>query len=292
LYFRDAVLGVFLVLFFAPHYEKLRLALDFSERTFYALTIAIAHSGTFVLFFGGITIFDDVLGWMTPYRFHRKDHEIADASLFSKLHLESFINHCITTPLVAYGLYPATTYFGTPPASSALPDWSYLAVVFCGAHLFNDVGFYWTHRIFHTKALYKTFHKKHHNFRGTVFSSAEYANPVEIVIANQLPTIGLVIGLGCHPLVQAAWLVLRLSQTYEVHSGYAFNKSFFGRIGLANCGAAFHDHHHTVNMGNFGAEHMDWLFGTMDYWVRDGCEEGYWKRHPLGMTPASHDKNK
>lgn len=30
-----------------------------------------------------------------------------------------------------------------------------------------------------------------------------------------------------------------------------------------------------VNMGCFGAEHMDWLFGTMDYWVRDGGEQGY-----------------
>ena len=121
-----------------------------------------------------------LLGWMNAYKFHRKDHEIGDASLFSKLHTEAFINHCITTPLTAYGLYSVARlflysiiyiilfsfylvlssnpflisfdrYFGTPLASEPLPEWQNMAIVFCGAHLFNDVGFYWTHRLFHAK---------------------------------------------------------------------------------------------------------------------------------------------
>ena len=28
-------------------------------------------------------------------------------------------------------------------------------------------------------------------------------------------------------------------------------------------------------MGNFGAEHTDWLFGTMDHYLRDGGSRGY-----------------
>jgi methylsterol monooxygenase len=213
-----------------------------------------------------------------------------------------------------------------PLASEALPSIQQIAVLLVGAHAFNDVGFYLTHRLLHSKALYKTFHKKHHTFRGSVNESifvcmfscwvfvnpiffsehssptdrclcfvllkvgiaAEFANPVEIILSNQIPTIGLVLAMGAHPLVQAAWLVLRLSQTYEVHSGFAFDASLAGSVGLAACGASFHDHHHTVNMGNFGAEHMDWLFGTMDHWVRDGRERGYLeKRRADGEKAAA-----
>jgi len=130
--------------------------------------------------------------------------------------------------------------------------------------------------------LYKTFHKKHHELRGTIFAGAEYANPIEELFAGQIPTIGFVMGMGCHPLLQAVWLVLRLTQTYEAHSGYAFNGSFLHKVGILCGGSAFHDHHHTTNLGNFGCETWDWVFGTMDYWVRDGGEKGYWEKHNLG----------
>ena len=42
-------------------------------------------------------------------------------------------------------------------------------------------------------------------------------------------------------------------------------------------------------MGNFGAEHMDWLFGTMDYYVRDGRNQGYIeKRRALGAPSKNN----
>ena len=46
--------------------------------------------------------------------------------------------------------------------------------------------------------------------------AAEFAHPVEVILSNQVPTVGLVLGLGAHPLVQLAWIALRLAQTYEV----------------------------------------------------------------------------
>ena len=60
-----------------------------------------------------------------------------------------------------------------------------------------------------------------------------------------------------------------------MHSGYQLDETLAGKLGITANGAAFHDFHHTANCGNFGAEHMDWLFGTMDHWVRDGETAGY-----------------
>ena len=75
-----------------------------------------------------------------------------------------------------------------------------------------------------------------------------------------------------------------------MHSGYAFDKTLLGRVGVLACGASFHDHHHTVNMGSFGAEHMDWLFGTMDHYARDGCEEGYLAARGWAGAEGASDK--
>ena len=72
----------------------------------------------------------------------------------------------------------------------------------------------------------------------------------------------MLLAIGAHPLVQGVWLVLRLTQTYEVHSGYDFSESLVGKLGLTANESSFHDHHHTYNVGNFGAEHTDWLFGA------------------------------
>ena len=108
--------------------------------------------------------------------------------------------------------------------------------------------------------------------------------------------------------MQAVWLVLRLLQTYEGHSGFDFSDTWAGKLGLMSCDSAHHDHHHTANvrlrfplnrstlavcpcwtahhltwrmiceraqMGNFGALHTDWLFGTMDHYIKDGMHDGY-----------------
>ena len=52
-----------------------------------------------------------------------------------------------------------------------------------------DTLFYWVHRAFHTwPYLYKTIHSKHHRFTASVSWAAEFAHPVETVLANTIPT--------------------------------------------------------------------------------------------------------
>ena len=75
------------------------------------------------------------------------------------------------------------------------------------------------------------------------------------------------LGVGAHPLILISWLVLRLSQTYEVHSGYEVGDTLAGRWGLTSNDYGFHERSSHRQEGNYGAEHMDWLFGTMDSWA-------------------------
>jgi sterol desaturase/sphingolipid hydroxylase (fatty acid hydroxylase superfamily) len=69
---------------------------------------------------------------------------------------------------------------------------------------------------------------------------------------------------------------LRLRQTYEAHSGYAFKDTILDKLWLSHADEAIHhDYHHTVNTGNFGTEYMDWLFGTEDGFMAGGGVQGY-----------------
>ena len=82
-----------------------------------------------------------------------------------------------------------------------------------------------------------------------------------------------------HPHLLLVWMVLRLQQTYFSHSGYAFFDTFLDYAGLAHADAAvFHDHHHTSNAGNFGNYFLDYTFGTLDHFTKNGLVKGYLDR--------------
>lgn len=130
-----------------------------------------------------------------------------------------------------------------------LPPVPALIKTFIVGHIFNDVLFYLTHRLAHCKSLYIPVHKQHHEFTGTIGFAAEYANPLEVIISNQIPTIGGVLFFGCHPICIWIWISLRLQQTYEAHSGYCFEGHWLETLLITHAdSAAHHDHHHTVNM--------------------------------------------
>jgi sterol desaturase/sphingolipid hydroxylase (fatty acid hydroxylase superfamily) len=197
--------------------------------------------------------------------------------LMTKCLSEAFVSQLIINPIATYFAYSYFFRNGILLAMNApLPAVHDLALIFLAGHMCNDIGFYWAHRIFHSKLLYATFHKQHHQFNGTVGIAAEYANPVEQILANMIPSLIGVILVGGHPFCLCLWLALRLKQTYEAHSGYCFRGTLYDKLGLSGCEQAIHhDYHHTVNTGNFGVEWMDWLFGTQDGFVAQGMFLGY-----------------
>lgn len=247
-----------------------------NENAVFALLVTIVHTGCYTSI-NGFFLACEHQGWLEQYRFERKPIQKVKWKLLLKTWTEAFIGQLVTGPVVAYFGYEAFRYFGMPLlASGSLPPFWSIFASFWLAHFFNDVGFYWSHRLVHHKKLYALIHKQHHTYTGSIGFAAEYAHPVEQIFSNSLPSIGGCLFFGAHPLVFFVWLAARLQQTYEGHSGYCFYGTFLHRIGFTNAnGAAYHDYHHSGNRGNFGALWLDYLGGTMDAWIELGGTEGY-----------------
>jgi sterol desaturase/sphingolipid hydroxylase (fatty acid hydroxylase superfamily) len=218
--------------------------------------------------------------WLQQYKLARKPYMEPSAALVWKTNRNAMFSQLILIPLIGYWFFGLFKYFGMYDLDDPLPSLQQMMAQFVIAHIFNDFGFYWSHRIGHTKFFYERVHKQHHEYSGTVGQSAEYAHFVEQIVSNHGPTVGGVLLLGTHPLCVLSWILCRLHQSYENHSGYCFEGSLLDRLWIAHPNASVHhDHHHTSNQGNFGVTmYTDWIWGTMDPYQAAGGYEGYVKR--------------
>ena len=99
------------------------------------------------------------------------------------------------------------------------------------------IVFYYSHRLLHTKLLYKSIHKMHHKFKYPNSLSAIYCNSIEFLFSNLIPfTFGFFL-----------WVIGACLGTQEHHSGYR-HSSIFSFDNNPN----FHDNHHQFSNKNFG----------------------------------------
>jgi len=258
------------------------------DRWIFAVTISVLHTLCYILM-GGFYLYCEKTGFLMEYKFKRKKHQIPTRKMMTTLFQNHLLAQLVTGPIAAYILFPVFVYSGTPSLDSPLPSFFHMYRAFCTSMLVNEVGFYWSHRLVHHPALYGWIHKQHHTFTGTVSVAAEFASPIEQIISNQLPTVGGQMFFGCHGsyLIFMVWVVARLAETYEGHSGFCFYGTFLQQIGFTySHTAAYHDFHHTGNRGNFGSAWLDWTFGTMDAWADLGGMQGYLKQTGFTKNPS------
>ena len=132
--------------------------------------------------------------------------------------------------------------------------------------LCSEVSFYYTHRLFHTKHLYKRFHSLHHRFQNPVSLEALYFHPVEAVCQVPVLVSGPVLW-GSHLWVFLAWISLATATIVLHHSGFDIPLDSFPTTGSMS---HFHDFHHKVFNRNYG------LLGILDRF--HGTDAG-WKEH-------------
>lgn len=131
--------------------------------------------------------------------------------------------------------------------------------------LVEDVSFYWAHRLLHTKWLYGKIHKIHHENRLVYGIASEYAHPIEYVLGNGIPSAlgAKLLGRRVHIVTFWLWIVLRITETVDGHSGYDFPWSPFRVLPMSTNGR-YHDYHHAENIGCYGSFFTIWdtVFGT------------------------------
>jgi methylsterol monooxygenase len=126
---------------------------------------------------------------------------------------------------------------------------------------------YWAHRALHWGPLYKHIHKKHHEFSAPFGLAAEYAHPLEVIILG-MGTVGgpflfCALTKDLHILTVYIWIVMRLFQAIDAHSGYDFPWSMHNWVPFW-AGADHHDHHHMAFVGCYSTSFRWWdhLMGT------------------------------
>ena len=282
---QGAVLGIMFTLAMLPlfrrSYELLRSRL--SEAAFFSLCLNLMHTFMYASNYGFFSLCDRH-GWLQQHKLERKPSLVPSTELVTRTRRTAIFMQSVTMPIAAYAIHSWFEWHGMLPPDAELPSLQAMAWTFAFAHVMNDLGFYWTHRLLHSQALYQRFHKKHHEYSATVMSAAEHAHPAEILFSNLLPTISGVLFVPTHPLCVHVWLMLRAWQAYENHSGYCFHGTLADRLGLTHANAAaHHDFHHSFNAGNFGVTMWtDYVFGTMDPYQSRGGYELYVKRNLRG----------
>jgi len=251
----------------------------YTEQQTFAILFCTIHTTCYVLICG-FYLYCDYTGFLSKYKLTRKPYQVPTAKLLTKTAVEGIIGKVFINPILMYNMYKLYKHFGMPSLTAPIPAYPEIIAAMAFTHFFNQFFFYWAHRSLHHPLIYGRIHKQHHRYSGSIGFAAEYASPLEVIFSNILPSVGGCLFFGCHgsALILFVFVVIRLQESYESHSGYCFHENLLQRIGLTNSiQAAFHDFHHTANCGNFGFIWTDYLFGTMDSYVKLGMKEGYIK---------------
>lgn len=182
---------------------------------------------------------------------------------------------CLRNVLVAHAFVEAVPIFAFQPIcqffdidiSANFPTLRTFCMQMAAFFLMEDTWHYWFHRALHIGPLYKHIHKQHHRYAAPFGLTAEYAHPVEVAVTG-LGTVGSPLLWAyffgnMHLVTILIWVVLRLFQAIDSHSGYDFPWSLRHFFPLW-AGADHHDDHHKYFVGNFASSfrHWDYLLGT------------------------------
>jgi len=234
------------------------LITHYSPDTLITAGTLVAHE---IFFFGVFVPFFlcDFIPSFQKYKIQQNKENTWD--LFKNCLKKLFISHFVVQWGMMVLFRPVMLSLGLV-VSLPLPKWSEVIFVCVVSLILEDLYFYWVHRLLHHGVWYKYVHKVHHDHAAPFGIAAEYAHPVETLLLGVGSLIGPLL-LTRHLFVLWAYLLVRLFQTVEAHSGYHFPWSPSNFIPFYG-GPIFHDYHHETFSGNYASTftYLDWIFGT------------------------------
>lgn len=180
---------------------------------------------------------------------------------------EVLIAHAFIESLPIFAFHPICVAVGLHYTAETFPTLreylTHIAIFF----LIEDTWHYWFHRALHYGPLYKHIHKQHHKYSAPFGLTAEYAHPIEVAVTG-LGTVGSPVlwayyFKNVHLITVISWVILRLFQAVDSHSGYDFPWSLRHFLPIW-AGADHHDDHHHYFVGNYASSfrHWDFILGT------------------------------
>ena len=183
---------------------------------------------------------------------HRLDPERGEADP-PDLRRVVAVNQLVGMPLTLAALAGALALRGWDPLAPAPGVLSLLGQLFA-LGLCTEIGFYSTHRLLHTRPLYRRIHAIHHRYRSPHARAAPYMHILEFTVANAGPMAAGALIIGAHPLVLSLMVALAAINIAVTHAG----------VHLPGLAWATHHHlHHVLMRGNYGTLFvMDTALGT------------------------------
>jgi fatty acid hydroxylase domain-containing protein 2 len=198
---------------------------------------------------GVIFLFLDNMSFLNKYKLEH--YPSIGFKLYSQTVLIVLFNQLLIIP-ISYILYP---YIKLIESEFSFVDFFNYFII---SVIFEEIGFYYTHRLLHTKYLYNYIHKIHHKWVYPIAISAIYCHPIEYIISNLFPGIIGTILYSRNGTVNYSyflvWNIIAILNTIYAHSGYNFgNNHIYPK----------HFYHHLVGYCNFGFTGiLDYLHGT------------------------------
>ncbi|KAL1918261.1 uncharacterized protein VTP21DRAFT_2921 [Calcarisporiella thermophila] len=202
-----------------------------------------------------------------------------------------FLHIFVELPMVALTFHPLAEYLGMKITEVPLPSWQAICLQIAFFLVIEDAYNYWGHRALHTPYLYKHIHKVHHEYAAPFGMAAEYTSWMETLILGLGTMLGPLIYCSFandfHLFTFLLWLIVRMAQAVDSHSGYDFPWSLHNFIPFW-AGAEHHDYHHLAFVNNYGSQFRFW-----DYFCKtDTRYRAFRKQQRLEKELAKKNKKK
>ena len=168
--------------------------------------------------------------------------------------------------VISFLHHPAIAPYTTRYKDVATYGWAYYFLLFPVLFVVHDTYFYFTHRLMHTKALFRWFHLVHHRSTNPSPWAAYAFHPLEAVVEQGIAVL-FYFTIPIHVTHLGIFFLISIFYNVYGHLGYELYPRNFSRTAVGKWinTSVSHNQHHQYFKGNYGLYFLFWdrVFGTL-----------------------------